>query len=35
MSPFLASGVEQMELEMDPGWKFCAVVFGFVTAWQF
>lgn len=35
MYPSLASGVEQLELETDSGWKFCAVMFGFVTPWQF
>lgn len=35
MSPFLVNGAEQMELEMDSGWKFCAVRFGFVSTWQF
>lgn len=35
MYPSLASGAEQMELETDSGWKFWALLFGFVTPWQF
>lgn len=35
MSLFLLNGAELMELEMDSGWKFYAVRFGFVSTWRF